>query len=102
MVTPRKARQGYDHRKSDQDPVDHRDRDRVSFRWTGSRRTPPTLRSPGQRKIYAYVYTGDGATAAKQRGLAGRGDDRPERDRRLQQTDLYKHVVPDNLAKARR
>ncbi|MFR8699567.1 MAG: Ig-like domain-containing protein [Bifidobacterium adolescentis] len=53
----------------------------------------------GWGKIYAYVYTGDGATAANNAAWPGVEMTAPSATDGCQQTDLYKYVVPDNLAK---
>ncbi|MFZ3481568.1 RICIN domain-containing protein [Bifidobacterium adolescentis] len=53
----------------------------------------------GWGKIYAYVYTGDGATAANNAAWPGVEMAAPSATDGCQQTDLYKYVVPDNLAK---
>lgn len=53
----------------------------------------------GWGKIYAYVYTGDGATAANNAAWPGVEMTAPSATDGCQQTDLYKYVVPDSLAK---
>ncbi|MDB0657942.1 RICIN domain-containing protein, partial [Bifidobacterium adolescentis] len=53
----------------------------------------------GWGKIYAYVYTGDGATAANNAAWPGVEMTAPSATDGCQQTDLYKYVVPDDLAK---
>jgi len=53
----------------------------------------------GWGKIYAYVYTGDGATAKNNAAWPGVKMTAPSATDGCQQTDLYKYVVPDNLAK---
>ena len=53
----------------------------------------------GWGKIYAYVYTGDGATAVNNAAWPGVEMTAPSATDGCQQTDLYKYVVPDNLAK---
>ena len=53
----------------------------------------------GWGKIYAYVYTGDGATAANNAAWPGVEMTAPSATDGCQQTGLYKYVVPDNLAK---
>ncbi|MDF4076094.1 starch-binding protein, partial [Bifidobacterium adolescentis] len=53
----------------------------------------------GWGKIYAYVYTGDGATAANNAAWPGVEMTAPSATDGCQQTELYKYVVPDNLAK---
>ena len=53
----------------------------------------------GWGKIYAYVYTGDGATAANNAAWPGVEMAAPSATDGCQQTDLYKYVVPDSLAK---
>ncbi|KAB5928997.1 starch-binding protein, partial [Bifidobacterium adolescentis] len=52
----------------------------------------------GWGKIYAYVYTGDGATAANNAAWPGVEMTAPSATDGCQQTDLYKYEVPDNLA----
>ncbi|MFQ9101733.1 MAG: Ig-like domain-containing protein [Bifidobacterium adolescentis] len=53
----------------------------------------------GWGKIYAYVYTGDGATAKNNAAWPGVEMTAPSATDGCQQTDLYKYVVPDDLAK---
>ena len=53
----------------------------------------------GWGKIYAYVYTGDGATAANNAAWPGVEMTAPSATDGCQQTDLYKYEVPDSLAK---
>ena len=53
----------------------------------------------GWGKIYAYVYTGDGATAVNNAAWPGVKMTAPSATDGCQQTELYKYVVPDNLAK---
>ena len=53
----------------------------------------------GWGKIYAYVYTGDGATAKNNAAWPGVEMTAPSATDGCRQTDLYKYVVPDNLAK---
>ena len=53
----------------------------------------------GWGKIYAYVYTGDGATAANNAAWPGVEMTAPSATDGCQQTELYKYVVPDSLAK---
>ena len=53
----------------------------------------------GWGKIYAYVYTGDGATAKNNAAWPGVEMTAPSATDGCQQTELYKYVVPDNLAK---
>ena len=45
------------------------------------------------------MYTGDGATAANNAAWPGVEMTAPSATDGCQQTDLYKYVVPDNLAK---
>uniref|UniRef100_UPI0034A51D93 RICIN domain-containing protein n=1 Tax=Bifidobacterium adolescentis TaxID=1680 RepID=UPI0034A51D93 len=53
----------------------------------------------GWGKIYAYVYTGDGATAANNAAWPGVEMTAPSATDGCRQTELYKYVVPDDLAK---
>ena len=53
----------------------------------------------GWGKIYAYVYTGDGATAANNAAWPGVEMTAPSATDGCGETGLYKYVVPDNLAK---
>ena len=53
----------------------------------------------GWGKMYAYVYTGDGATAKNNAAWPGVEMTAPSATDGCQQTDLYKYVVPDDLAK---
>ena len=53
----------------------------------------------GWGDVYAYVYTGDGATAVNNAAWPGVKMTAPSATDGCQQTELYKYVVPDNLAK---
>ena len=53
----------------------------------------------GWGKIYAYVYTGDGATAVNNAAWPGVEMAAPSATDGCGKTGLYKYVVPDNLAK---
>ena len=53
----------------------------------------------GWGKIYAYVYTGDGATAKNNAAWPGVEMTAPSATDGCRQTELYKYVVPDDLAK---
>ena len=52
----------------------------------------------GWGKIYAYVYTGDGATAVNNAAWPGVEMAAPSATDGCGKTGLYKYVVPDNLA----
>ena len=52
----------------------------------------------GWGKMYAYVYTGDGATAKNNAAWPGVEMTAPSATDGCQQTELYKYVVPDDLA----
>ena len=53
----------------------------------------------GWGDMYAYVYTGDGASAVNNAAWPGVRITAPSATDGCQRTDLYKYVVPDSLAK---
>lgn len=81
---PEESRQGHGHREvRDQDLVDHRDRDGPASAGPGREEHRLRHQAFGLGQDVRVRVHRRRRYRGEQRGLSGRGDDRPERDRRL-------------------